>query len=562
MPVNPGGQATPIKVRAVRLPLQTRIESTVVLARRGMLRPVRPDRAARAGLAFIRWGVTPATAGILNGITRPDATAVIGDTGSITWQELDCQTNALARGFAELGLQSGERIAILCRNGIELVESLVASAKLGGHALMLNTSFAADELKGVLERERPQVLVYDGEFASLVRDSTPAGVSTVVAAPGDEPAAERTLAALRDSHPDTPLDPPAEEGRMVILTSGTTGAPKGARIARASGLEPLAWYLSVVPIQAGSVALIPAPLFHAHGLGQFTITTALGCTVVLPHAFDAEQTLSLIAQHRVEVLVVVPTMLKRIMDLDAETRGRYDTDTLRVVVCSGSALDPKLARAFMSEFGPVVYNLYGSTEVAWATIATPQDLLEAPGTVGRPPPHTRLAILDEAGNVLPPGATGHIFVAHEMLFEGYTDPAKDRARVDGMLTPGDLGHVDEQGRLFIDSREDDMIVSGGENVYPGQVEEVLREHPDVTDAVVLGVEDERFGQRLVAFVVPRAGSGLREDDALSFSREHLARFKVPREVHLRDDFPRNALGKVLRRKLQTDEEGKWQTERR
>ena len=202
--------------------------------------------------------------------------------------------------------------------------------------------------------------------------------------------------------------------------------------------------------------------------------------------------------------------------------------------------------------GPVLYNLYGSTEVAWATIATPEDLLEAPGTVGRPPPHTRLAILDGDGRPQPTGATGHIFVGHEMLFEGYTDPTKDRARVDGMLTPGDLGHVDEQGRLFIDSREDDMIVSGGENVYPGQVEEVLREHPDVAEAIVIGVDDERFGQRLAAFVIPRPGSGLTEDDVLSFSREHLARFKVPREVHLREDFPRNALGKVLRRELRAD----------
>ncbi|MGH2978544.1 MAG: AMP-binding protein, partial [Solirubrobacterales bacterium] len=279
---------------------------------------------------------------------------------------------------------------------------------------------------------------------------------------------------------------------------------------------------------------------------------ALGCTVVLPRSFDAEETLALIARHRIEVTAVVPTMLKRIMELDPETRRRHDTGSLRVVVCSGSALDARLARSFMDEFGPVLYNLYGSTEVAWATIAAPEDLLQAPGTVGRPPPHTRLEILDDSGHPEPAGSTGHIFVGHEMLFEGYTDPTKDRSRVNGMLTPGDLGHVDGQGRLFIDAREDDMIVSGGENVYPGQVEQVLREHPDVSDAVVMGVEDERFGQRLVAFVVPRPGSDLSEEDVLSFSREHLARFKVPREVHLRDDFPRNALGKVRRRDLRPD----------
>jgi fatty-acyl-CoA synthase len=528
----------------VRLPLQTQIESVAVLARRGMLRPVRPDRLARAGHAFYKWGTTPATACVVNAITRPGQTAVVDAEDRVTWRDLDRRTNAIARGFAELGLEPGERIGILCRNGVPLVESVFAAAKLGAHALMVNTSFSAAELTGVLERERPRVLVHDEEFSALVEEASPAATARV--------ATGKPLARLRDEHLESPLDPPPEEGRMVILTSGTTGAPKGARIARAAGLEPLAWFLSVVPIQAGSTCMVPAPLFHAHGLGQFTIATALGCAVVLPRAFDAEETLALIERHRVEVIAVVPTMLKRIMELEPEVRRRYDTTSLRVVVCSGSALDAKLARTFMEEFGQVLYNLYGSTEVAWATIATPADLLQAPGTVGRPPPHTRLEIMDQSGRPLPPGSTGHIFVGHELLFEGYTDPTKDRSRVNGMLTPGDLGHVDQEGRLFIDSREDDMIVSGGENVYPGQVEEVLREHPDIGDAVVMGVEDERFGQRLVAFVVPRPGSDLTEEDVLSFSREHLARFKVPREVHLREDLPRNALGKVLRRELRVD----------
>jgi fatty-acyl-CoA synthase len=535
-------------VRAVRLPLQTQVESVAVLARRGMLRPVRPDRLVRAGLAFHRWGTTPATACVVNAIARPDQAAVIDSDGPVTWAQLDRRTNALARGFADLGLESGERIGILCRNGSALVESVFASAKLGAHALMLNTSFSAAELKGVLDREQPRVLVHDEEFGPLVKDAAPANTS-IVAVTG---LGQGTLAAIRDEQLETPVDPPPEEGRMVILTSGTTGPPKGARIARASGLEPLAWFLSIVPIDAGSTCLVSAPLFHAHGLGQFTIATAIGCTVVLPRTFDAEETLALIERHRVEVMAVVPTMLSRIMELDRATRRRYETSSLRIVVCSGSALDARLARSFMEDYGQVLYNLYGSTEVAWATIATPADLLAAPGTVGRPPPHTRLEILDDAGHPLPPGSTGHIFVAHEMLFEGYTDPSKNRARVNGMLTPGDLGHVDEEGRLFIDSREDDMIVSGGENVYPGQVEEVLRTHPDIGDAVVMGVEDERFGQRLVAFVVPRRGSDLSEEEVLRFSRENLARFKVPREVHLRDDLPRNALGKVLRRELHAD----------
>jgi fatty-acyl-CoA synthase len=532
----------------VRLPLQTRAEMLGVLARRGMLRPVRPDRLARAGLALHRWGPTPAGSFTVNAITRTNQPAVIDDHETVTYGAMEARTNAIARGLAAAGLRAGDRLGILCRNSAGFVETMVASSKLGGHSLLLNTSMAAPELEAVLRRERPAALVHDGEFAALVSEAGTAGVRRVLTAPDAGAPGIPTLDELRAGDPSA-LPPPPEEGRTVILTSGTTGAPKGAQVRRAESLEPLAWFLHRVPIHAGWTYLVPAPLYHAHGLGQAIIATGLGCTIVLPRRFDARETLALIARHGVHAMAVVPTMLQRIMELDPAERARYDTRSLRVVVCSGSALDGGLAGRFMDEFGPVLYNLYGSTEVAWATIADPRDLREAPGTVGRAPPHTRLAILDAEGRPLPPGATGHIFVAHEMLFEGYTDPAHSRRTVDGMMTPGDLGHVDEQGRLFVDSREDDMIVSGGENVYPGQVEEVLLGHPDIQDAAVIGVEDERFGQRLAAFVVPRAGSAVTADDVIRFSRDNLARFKVPAEVHLREELPRNALGKVLRREL-------------
>ena len=535
-------------VPGVRLPLQTRAEMIAVLARRGLVRPVRPDRLARAGLALHRWGPTPAGSFTVNAITRTKQPALIDDDESVTYGEVEHHTNAIARGLAAAGLKAGDRLGILSRNHAGLVETMVAASKLGADSLLLNTSMPAPELGAVLHREQPVVLVHDAEFLDTVTEADPGPVARVIATPGETASQLPTLAELR-SGDSASLDPPPEEGRTVILTSGTTGPPKGAQVRRAENLEPLAWFLHRVPINAGSISMCPAPLFHAHGLGQTMIATGLGCTVVLPRRFDAEETLALIERHRVRNLTVVPTMVQRIMDLDPAERARYDTSSLSVVVCSGSALDGGLAARFMDEFGPVLYNLYGSTEVAWATIATPQDLREAPGTVGRPPPHTRLEILDEDGRPLPAGRTGHIFVGHEMLFEGYTDPAQARRVVDGMMTPGDLGHVDEQGRLFVDSREDDMIISGGENVYPGQVEEVLRGHPGVQDAVVIGVEDERFGQRLVAYVVPQPASTLSSEDVIGFARDNLARFKVPREVHVREELPRNALGKVLRRDL-------------
>jgi fatty-acyl-CoA synthase len=534
----------------MRLPLASRIETAVVLTQRGLVRPVRPDRLLRMGLAFHRWGVSIASAYAVNAIGRPDQAAIIDDYGTISYAEADVRTNALANEIGRLGVGEQDRLAVLCRNGSGFVESVVAAAKLGADALPLNTSFAPGELKAVVERECPPVLIHDSEFSEIVREARLGrGIKRVLAQLEGSTRAATTVDELIAKGSREAPEPPSEEGRTVILTSGTTGTPKGARLARPGGLEPLAQLLKAVPIDAGSAYMIPAPLFHAHGYGQLVIGASLGCTVVLPRRFEPERMLALIERHRVESLAAVPVMLKRIMDLPHEARLHYDTSSLRAVVCSGSALDARLARAFMDDFGQVLYNLYGSTEMAWATIATPHDLLEAPGTVGRPPPNTRVSVLDEDGRPLPAGETGRIFVGHDMLFEGYTDGRAGGERIGGMMTGGDLGHLDGEGRLFVDAREDDMIISGGENLYPSEIEEVLSRHPDVAEVAVVGAEDPDFGARPVAFVVLRQGSGLTTADVDGFARRNLARFKIPRDVVILDELPRNALGKVLRREL-------------
>jgi acyl-CoA synthetase (AMP-forming)/AMP-acid ligase II len=533
----------------MRLPLANRLETALVLTQRGLVRPVRPDRLVQMALAFRRWGVSVAAAFAVNAISRSDQAAIVDDDRSLTYAEIDRRTNALANELAGLGLGEHDRLAILCRNESAFVESIVAAAKLGADVLPLNTSFAAGELEEVVARDKPPVLIHDAEFEEMVRAAHLSSSIQTVLASNEGNAGVLTLEQLVERGPPVAPKAPTEEGRTVILTSGTTGTPKGARLARPPGLEPLAQLLRLVPIQAGSAYMIPAPLFHAHGYGQLVLGASLGCTVVLPRRFDAERTLALVERHRVESLAAVPLMLKRIMDLPAETRRRFDVSSLNAVVCSGSSLDPELARSFMDEFGPVIYNLYGSTEMAWATIASPQDLFQAPGTVGRPPPNTRVAILDENGRPLPPGEIGRIFVGHEMLFEGYTDGRAGRERINGMLTAGDLGHLDSEGRLFVDTREDDMIISGGENVYPTEIEEALRAHPEVADVAVVGAKDPDFGERPVAFVVPEPGSTLDAGAVDRFAREKLAKFKVPRDVVIIEEIPRNALGKVLRREL-------------
>jgi fatty-acyl-CoA synthase len=250
---------------------------------------------------------------------------------------------------------------------------------------------------------------------------------------------------------------------------------------------------------------------------------------------------------------MVPVMVQRIMELPKEVRDRYDLSSVKCIPLSGSSLPGDLANQFMDEFGDIIYNLYGSTEVAWATIATPQDLRAAPGTAGKAPRGTIVKIVDENGNELPTGKTGRIFVGNEMLFEGYTG-GESKDMLDGLMSSGDTGHLDDQGRLFIEGRSDEMIVSGGENVFPAEVEDLLAKHPNVAEAAVIAVEDKEFGQRLKAYVVKKGS--VSEQELKDYVKSNLARYKVPREIEFLDELPRNATGKVVKRELKEEQEAR------
>jgi fatty-acyl-CoA synthase len=313
-------------------------------------------------------------------------------------------------------------------------------------------------------------------------------------------------------------------------------------------LDPAAALLERIPLHEGQVVRIGAPLFHTWGLANFALGSALGSTFVLRRRFDPEQCLEDIDRHRCNVLVVVPVMLQRILDLPDEVKRRYDTGSLRAVCASGSAMSGELANRWMDEFGENLYNMYGSTEVASATLATPEDMRRAPGTAGRPTRGTIVRLYDDRGRPVAQGRTGRIFVGSAMLFEGYTGGGS-KDRIDGLMASGDLGRFDESGRLFVEGRSDEMIVSGGENVFPQEVEDVLAEHEAVAEAAAIGVEDEKFGQRLRAFVVLKPGREAGEDELKEHVKSNLARYKVPREVVFLDELPRNPTGKVLKREL-------------
>ena len=294
--------------------------------------------------------------------------------------------------------------------------------------------------------------------------------------------------------------------------------------------------------------MIAAPLFHSWGFAHFTLGLALSSTLVLRRRFDPEETLKAVSQHRASALAVVPVMLQRILELGEHTLARYDASSLRVIAASGSALPGELATRTMNAFGDVLYNLYGSTEVAWATIATPEDLRAAPGTAGYPPLGTVVKLLGADGHEARSGEGGRIFVANEMMFDGYTGGG-GKEIIGGLMSTGDVGHFDSEGRLFVDGRDDEMIVSGGENVFPREVEDLLADHPEIEEVAVVGVADEQFGQRLKAFIVRREGAELGVQSVQDHVKANLARFKAPREVVFLEELPRNATGKVLKREL-------------
>jgi acyl-CoA synthetase (AMP-forming)/AMP-acid ligase II len=522
------------------------------LTNAGVIRPTRPDKLARIALTLTRWGPTPAAGYTAAAIRFPNETAIIDELGTLTFDEVHRRSNALAHAFLDHGIEPGDGVAILCRNHRGFIDATVACSKIGANALYLNTMFSAPQVTDVVKREKPKALVYDEEFGEMVEEAGKRRKRFIAWFDGPEKPDCPVLEDLIEEGDDSDLKPPEEKGRVVILTSGTTGTPKGANRSQPESLDPAASLFSRIPLKTREPWMVAAPMFHSWGFAHFTLGLGLASTLVLRRKFDPEATLSDCAQHECTVLAVVPIMLRRILDLGDEVIDKYDLSALRCVNVSGSALPGELATQVMDAFGDKLYNLYGSTEVAWATIATPEDLRAAPGTAGRPPRGTIVKLYDEDGKEVPQGETGRIFVGNEMLFEGYTGGG-NKDVIDGLMSTGDVGHFDEGGRLFVDGRDDEMIVSGGENVFPREVEDLLADHPKIEEAAVVGVDDEDWGQRLAAFVVPKDG-GPSEDDVKKYVKENLAKYKVPRDVEFLDELPRNATGKVLKRELVKDED--------
>ncbi|MEV0324821.1 AMP-binding protein [Micromonospora echinospora] len=506
------------------------------LARRGLLAPGGPVRVAAQLNALRRWGFSLAGELRQAAARDPHRIAVVDEHGTGTsYATLLDRSERMARGLRSgFGVRGGDRVGVLCRNHAGLIETMVATTLLGADAVLVNTGLSAGQLVTVAEEQRLRVLVHDDEFADRIL-GLPAGVQRID---------ERGHADLVARATPGTLVPPARGGRTIVLTSGTTGTPKGARRPTPNGFGPLVSIIDRIPLRVHDRVLIAAPLFHTWGYAALQVSFALRATIVLHRRFDPATTVDALAAQRCDALFAVPVMVQRLLEVPPP-RPR---PPLRVVAVSGSALPGAVSGAFMDSYGDVLYNLYGSTEVSWASIATPADLRAHPNTAGRPPHGTRVAVVDEAGRPVPPGRVGRILVGNEMLFDGYTSGA-GRERHDGLLDTGDLGRLDTDGRLFVDGRADDMIVSGGENVFPSEVEDLLARLPQVREVAVIGVPDDGYGQRLAAFVSLHPGETLDPEAVREYVRHHLARFSVPRDVTFVAALPRNATGKVVTREL-------------
>jgi fatty-acyl-CoA synthase len=458
----------------------------------GMLKLDPPNVLAAIGRDLYRFGEVGAVPSF--GAHRdPTRTAIIDDEGSLAYGDLNDSINALARGLIRLGIKGGDGVAILARNHRWFIIANYAAHRAGARVILLNTDFSGPQTREVAGREGARVLIYDAEYSEFLDDYHPE-LGRILALPvnpenpGQPTSGDESIADVIRRNSTEPAPRPSKYSSLVILTSGTTGTPKGAPRKPMISLAPVGGVFSHVPFRSGEVTSIPAPLFHALGYLHQSLALTLGSTLVLCRKFKPENALSDIEKYRVTAVVVVPVMLNRILNAFDEAETKPNLSSLRIVFVSGSQLGGELASRAMNTLGPVIYNLYGSTEMAFATIARPRDLAVNPSTVGPVVTGATVKIFDDEGKPVPRGTVGRIFVGNNIPFDGYTGGGHKQV-IDGLMSSGDIGYFDEHGLLYVSGRDDEMIVSGGENVFPAEVEDLISGHPEVVEATALGVDD-------------------------------------------------------------------------
>ncbi len=492
---------------------------------------------------------------------QPGALALEGEARSLSYAQLDAEVNQLARALTSLGVKPGDRVALLLTNSIEHVIAQQALARLGGSAVQIGTRLVSAEIAYILENAEPAaMIVYSGLLPAATEAMQRAGMSlegrvivTEVPLEAELEVGMRyqdAIAGMRGDKPPTGAD--AHRGGLIVYTSGTTGRPKGAsRSLRNTGLGAFAEMALRVGMRHDDRHLVVCPLYHSGAVAFANLMLVFGASIYIRERFDPEAFLADVAKNQISSAFLVPTMLVRLLELPADTRARYDTSSLRWIMSGAAPLAPETATRFQDEFGPLLWNFYGATETGLVTLASPRDHAERPGTVGRPLRGNEIRILGEDGEPVVPGEVGELYVKNAMLMAGYhrDDRATQASMRDGFFSVGDLARVDDEDYLYLASRVHDMVISGGVNIYPREIEDRLHEHPDVAEAAVVGRPDPEWGEIVWAYVVPRSGASVDAEEVIAFCRETLAGFKCPRHIEVIGELPRSETGKVLKREL-------------
>ncbi len=486
---------------------------------------------------------------------HPDAPAVLaGPDGPLTYGELAGRAHQLVHLFRALGARPGRPVAVMADNGNTLIEASLACHESGLHLVPLNTHLTAHELGAILDHSDARILVLGARFTPLLEGLDLADVEVLTIGEVD---GWTSLDAARSPHP-TSVPEQRRPGGLFVYTSGTTGAPKGIRRPLPEGdVGQLANDAAVFgrafdfrPFEGPM--LVSTGMFHGGSHAYYMGGLNVGHALVIMERFDAEGALAAIERHRIRTGYMVPTQFHRMLQLPDEVRARYDLSSLHSIVHSAAPCPRAVKEQMMQWWGPVIWETYGGVEGA-ATIAKPHAWLQHPGTVGRAVRGVRLSILDDDGNELPPGEVGHVYVDNGVGFTYHDDPEQTAQAFRGeRFTLGDVGYLDDDGYLFIVDRAKDMIITGGTNVYPAEVEGVLLDHPAVRDAGVFGVPDADWGESVAAVVQPapgyRSGAGL-EEELGAHCRARLASYKVPRRWFFADELPRTEAGKLAKRAL-------------
>jgi fatty-acyl-CoA synthase len=528
----------------------------------GVARPVRPSQIAQFVRSARNTKLGPHLAVMYHAAAHPDKEAIVeyGEHGvrRLSWGELDATINRLAHALVARGVGGGGRVALMLPNGVEYLIAQQALARIGATAVQIGYRLKAGEVGYILGNAEPAATLVHADYLGTMRDAreqTGKGGPMIVV--GDLPPsthdADEWDRALAAASPDVPPRVVGGDGGGVIVyTSGTTGKPKGANRAwRRTGFESVADMIHQMGMRVDDRHLVVCPLYHSAAPAFVAIMMSLGATIVLQNHFDPEVALDIITKERVTCSLMVPTMLIRITSLPKDVLAKSDTSTLRWIMSGAAPLSTDAARRFMERFGPILWNFYGSTETGLVTLAGPHDHVSRPGTIGRALRGNDIRLLDDTGRTVERGQIGELYARNSTMITGYhqNEAATRDSQKDGFFSVGDMGRVDADGYYYLESRKHDMVISGGVNIYPREIEDHLNTHPAVLECAVIGVPDPEWGESLRAFVVVRDGEHVTESEVIEFCKQGLADFKRPRKVMFLPELPRNPTGKILKREL-------------